>query len=136
MFNPGSYGASAADAVYIVNGTYTFADSGQQQTAQLLFKDGKLFQIYGFYGSDASGAPAEISPNQGDTFTVSRKWMELDANGNVTQIVYEAGDMLTFGNELFTWEQVYAPAGEYLVGFLVSDLDGNMTESYTQITVR
>ena len=136
LFNPGSYGSSAADAVYIVNGTYTFTDTGQQQTAQLLFKDGKLFQIYGFYGTEATGAPAEISPNQGDTFTVSQKWMDLDENGNVTRTVYEAGDTLTFGNELFTWDQVYAPAGDYLVGFLVSDLDGNMTESYTQITVR
>jgi hypothetical protein len=136
LFNPGAYGASAEDAVYIVNGTYTFANTGEQRNAQLLFKDGKLFQVFGYYGQQETGAPAEISPEAGDTFTLSQKWMDLDSSGNVTQTVYDSGQTLTFGYSLFTWEQMYAPAGEYLVGFLVSDLDGNVTESYTQITVR
>ena len=62
--------------------------------------------------------------------------MALDSSGNVTQVVYEDGDTLTFSDSPFVWEQVYAPAGEYLVGFLVSDLDGNVSEAYTQLTVR
>jgi len=62
--------------------------------------------------------------------------MDLDSSGRVSQVVYEDGETLTFGSQSFQWEQVYAPDGQYLVGFLVSDLDGNLTEAYTQVTVR
>jgi hypothetical protein len=61
--------------------------------------------------------------------------MELDANGLVSQITLEEGDTLTFGSSAFEWEQVYAPAGNYLVGFLVNDLDGNVVQQYVQIEV-
>lgn len=137
LFNPAAYGASAADAVYTLNGTYTFADTGEQKYAQLLFMDGKLTQIYGYQGQDDTGAPAEITPNSGDRFTILQKWMDLDSSGNVTQVVYEPGDTLTFGGDAaFTWSAVYAPAGEYLVGFLVADLDGNTSQTFTRITMR
>ncbi|MHB1119867.1 MAG: hypothetical protein ACYC11_07375, partial [Bellilinea sp.] len=136
LFNPGAYGASAEDATYMVQGTFTFADTGEQRTAQLYFKDGKLFQVVGFTGEDTASAPREITPSMGDTFTIAQKWMELDSSGSVTQVVYEDGDTLTFGAAPFEWKQVYAPDGQYLVGFLVGDLDGNMNEAYTQVTVR
>jgi hypothetical protein len=61
--------------------------------------------------------------------------MELDASGQITQIVLEEGDTLTFGNSAFVWEQVYAPAGDYLVGFMVNDMDGNVVQQYAQIKV-
>ena len=132
LFNPVSYGASAEDAAYMVQGTYTFADTGEQREAQLIFKDGKLFQIFGFTGTDTAGAPREITPTEGDTFTIANKWL---TNGG-QDIIYEDGDTLTFGAAPFTWEQIYAPAGEYVVGFLVSDLDGNVFTSNTQVTVQ
>jgi len=135
LFNPARYGASAEDAQYFVNGTYVFAANGERRRAELYFKDGKLFQIFGYYGDTEAGAPAEITPTIGDQFIISQKWMELDSNGAITQVVTEEGDTLTFGLSPLTWEQVYAPAGEYLVGFLVSDYDGNLTQSYTQLTV-
>jgi len=132
LFNPVSYGASAEDAAYMVQGTYTFADTGEQRQAQLIFKDGKLFQIFGFTGTDTAGAPREITPTEGDTFTIANKWL---TNGG-QDIIFEDGDTLTFGAAPFTWEQIYAPAGEYVVGFLVSDLDGNVFTSNTQVTVQ
>jgi len=132
LFNPVSYGASAEDAAYMVQGTYTFADTGEQRQAQLIFKDGKLFQIFGFTGTDTAGAPREITPTEGDTFTIANKWL---TNGG-QDIIFEDGDTLTFGAAPFTWEQIYAPAGEYVVGFLVSDLDGNVFASNTQVTVQ
>lgn len=137
LLNPVSYGASTEEAVYVVKGTYTFADSGEQRYAQLNFISGKLAQVIGYTGQDDTGAPAEITPAQGDTFTILRKWMELDSSGNVQQTAWEPGDTLTFGTDTsFTWEEVYAPKGEYLVGFLVADLDGNLTQAYTRINVR
>jgi hypothetical protein len=136
LFNPVAYGASAEDALYAVKGTYTFAESGEERSALLYFKDGKLFQIFGFTGAETAAAPAEITPDVGDTFTLSQKWMELDSSGKVTQIVYEDGDTLTFTDSAFSWEQVYAPAGGYVVGFLISDLDGNLNDAYIQLIVR
>lgn len=135
LFNPVSYGASSEEALYMVNGTYVFADGGESRRAQLYFKDGKLFQVFGYYGQADAGAPAEITPAINDRFIVSHKWMELDAQGNVSQVVFEDGDSITFGLTPVTWEQLYAPAGEYLAGFLVSDLDGNLTQAYVRITV-
>jgi hypothetical protein len=137
LFTPVAYGASASDAVYKLSGTYTFADSGEQKYAQLLFMNGKLTQVIGYQGQNDTGAPAEITPTEGDTFTILQKWMDLDSSGNVTQIVEVPGDILTFGNgSVFTWSAVYAPAGEFLVGFMVADLDGNTSQSFTRITMQ
>jgi len=136
LLNPVSYGASAEKAVYAVDGTYTFKETGETRKAQLLFKDEYLFQVMGYVGSATTGAPSEITPNQGDTFTITRKWLDLDANGKISKISTTEGDVLTFGNKPFKWQQEYLPSGKYLVGFLVADLDGNVTPVYTTITVQ
>jgi hypothetical protein len=137
LFNPAAYGATAKEAIYTLNGTYTFADTGEQKYAQLLFMDGKLTQVFGYQGADDTGAPAEITPSNGDTFTIMQKWMDLDTSGYVTQEVDVPGDTLTFNRDsVFTWSAVYAPAGDYLVGFKVADLDGNTSQSFAAITLR
>jgi hypothetical protein len=135
LFNPVSYGASAETAVYAVEGTYTFASTGETRKAEMYFMDGRLFQVFGFKGDETASAPTEISTSAGDSFTIWYKWMELDSSGRVTQTVYEEGDTLVFGDRAFEWEHVYAPDGDYLVGFLVSDLDGNITQGFIQVSV-
>jgi hypothetical protein len=135
LFNPLAYGASADDAIYAVDVIYTFAENGEQRRAQMYFRDGRLFQVFGFQGSETASSPYEISTAAGDTFTLLQRWMELDPTGQITQIVLEEGDTLTFGSSAFEWEQVYAPAGDYLVGFLVNDMDGNVVQQYAQIRV-
>jgi len=137
LFSPVAYGASAEQAAYKLSGTYTFAGSGDSQFAQLIFVNGKLVQVYGYQGQGDTGAPAEITPSEGDTFTISQQWIDLDTNGNPKQVSDEPGETLVFGaDSLFSWSAVYAPAGDYLVGFVVSDLDGNMTRAFTKITVQ
>ena len=91
--------------------------------------------MIGFTGGTETGAPREITPAQGDTFTILEKWMDLDANVNPTGIVKQNGKTLTFGSQPFKWSQLYAAAGEYVVGFIVKDLDGNQYPVYTDITV-
>lgn len=136
LFNSQSYGRNASDAVYFVDGTYTFQGTGESRTAQLLFRDGKMFKVLTYTGSSTTGAPYETTPNVGDTFTVSRRWMDLDTNGSVTAISFDAGDTITFSGRTIEWGTQYLPDGTYLVGFLVADMDGNITPAYTQITVR
>jgi hypothetical protein len=136
LFAPESYGASAEDAIYKVEGTYTFVDGGESRYAQLLFQDAKLIQVLGYNGSQQAGAPSEITPQAGDTFTVFQKWLSLDAQGNVSETTSEPGDTLTFSGAPFIWEEVYAPAGDYVVGFIVKDHDGNQKASYATLQVR
>lgn len=136
LLNPENYGASAEEAVYSVEGIYTFADGGERRYARLYFSSSQLRQVFGFTGEDGTGAPREITPQKGDTFTILEKWMDLDAQGRVAQVAQQTGETLTFGEAMFTWEQLYAAPGEYVVGFMVEDLDGNSQPSFVQVTVR
>jgi hypothetical protein len=136
LLNPEDYGASPEEAIYAVEGIYTFAEGGEQRYATLYFSNGQLRQIFGFTGPDGNGAPREITPHRGDTFTILEKWMDLDAQGNVVNNARQEGDTLTFGEEMFTWKQLYAAAGDYIVGFIIEDLDGNSQTSFVQVIVR
>jgi len=42
--------------------------------------------VFGFTSEDGTGAPHEILPQPGDTFTILDKWMDLDAQGRVAQV--------------------------------------------------
>ncbi len=134
LFMPESYGATSEDAVYTVEGIYNFTDGGGSLNARLYFQNGNLVQVLGFRGSEDAGAPREITPQSGDTFTLRDKW--LVTSSGTTQPVYVEGTTFTFGNRPFTWEQLYAAAGDYVVGFIIEDLDGNQFPVYTQINVQ
>jgi hypothetical protein len=135
LFSPEVYGASAEQAVYTVEGVYTYTDGGESRYARLYFSDGVLQQVFGYTGEDGTGAPREIIPNAGDTFTVLDRWLDLNERGTVEQTVRLAGGTLTFGDETFAWEALDAAAGQYIVGFIVQDLDGNAYESFEVVTV-
>jgi hypothetical protein len=135
LFSPQSYGATAEDAVYTVEAIYTFADGGEQRRARLYFRDGMLRQVFGFTGEGAVGAPREILPEAGDQVTILERWMDLDQSGRVAEIVEQEGQTLTFGEQMFTWETLDTPVGNYVVGFIVEDLDGNAYEVYANVRV-
>ncbi|GAB4532596.1 MAG: hypothetical protein Kow0063_13390 [Anaerolineae bacterium] len=134
-FTPQSYGATFEQAVYTVDGTYTYADGGESRYARLLFSDGLLRQVFGFTGEGGTGAPREIIPQPGDTFTVLERWLDLDQQGKVVGVATQPGGTLTFGDQMFTWQDLDAAPGAYIVGFVVEDLDGNSYEVYDQVTV-
>jgi hypothetical protein len=137
LLNPKQYGATAADAIYSVDGIYTFTSSGDRLNASINFRDGKMVNVVGITGQGDTGAPREIIPQIGDTFTPLDKWLDLDAQGKVTNtILLESQTVLTFNGQPFTWQETYAPAGDYIIGFIVTDLDGNSKEVYDQVTVQ
>jgi hypothetical protein len=136
LFQPLQYGATADEAEYVVEGLYTFAQTGEQRYAQLHFQNERLTQVLGFTSESELGAPREITPEQGDTFTIYDRWMDVNADGQATNIVKQPGTTLTFGAEPFTWVQLYAAAGDYVIGFIAEDLDGNQYPAYTQVRVR
>jgi hypothetical protein len=135
LLNPESYGAAPEQAVYSVEGVYTFAD-GESRRARLYFSDKVLRRAVGFSSEEAAGAPREILPQSGDRFTVLEKWLDLDAEGRVQQAAYQEGDTLVFGEETFTWVELDAAPGDYIVGFIVEDLDGNAFPVYAPVEVR
>lgn len=132
LLNPETYGAKASESTYSTDGIYTF-QGGDTRAARLIWdSEGYLRAIYGFTNADFSGAPSEITPDVGDTFTILDLWYDVATQ----EYTYENGDTLTFGNEVWTYSAVSAPAGTYNVGFIAEDLDGNYTEQYVDIEVR
>ena len=136
LFTPQSYGSSADQAIYSVRGTYGFASTGESLPADLYFQNGNLIQVLGYTGSDAAGAPREITPQSGDTFTLQDKWIDNVSAGDAMQAITQQGQTLTFGATSFKWQTLYAAAGQYVVGFVVEDLDGNQYPVYASITVK
>lgn len=136
LFMPATFGRSREEATYTVEGIYTFAETGEARPARLYFRNGVLRQVFGFTGQEMEGAPREVVPTPGDTFTVLERWLDLDSQGRVTKVAYQKGKTLTFGDRPFKWQTLDAAAGDYIVGFIVEDLDGNQTAAYTQITVK
>ncbi|MBI3173477.1 MAG: hypothetical protein HYZ25_07150 [Chloroflexi bacterium] len=136
LFTPQSYGSSADQAIYSVRGTYGFASTGESLPADLYFQNGNLIQVLGYTGSDAAGAPREITPQTGDTFTLQDKWIDNVSAGDAMQASTQQGQTLTFGATPLKWQTLYAAAGQYVVGFVVEDLDGNQYPVYTSITVK
>ncbi len=136
LLTPETYGASSEEAVYTVEGLYTFSNSGDRQNARLYFVNGQLQDVYGFTGEETASKAHQIIPEPGDTFTILDKWMDLDKSGNVVQTVTQEGQTLTFSDSMFTWEVMDAAAGPYVVGFIIEDLDGNSKVVFKTITVR
>ena len=135
LLTPRRYGEAPEDAVYTVDGIYTYADGGETRYARLYFRDGILRQVFGFTNDGGTGAPREIMPQSGDEFTVIEKWLDLDDRGQVAQTAAQEGGMLVFRDQMFTWEELDAAVGQYVIGFMVQDLDGNERQTYTQVTV-
>jgi hypothetical protein len=134
VFTPQAYGATSDEALYAVEGIYNFASTGDSVNARLLFQNGNLVQVFGITGDQDTGAPREITPQPGDTFTMLDKWIENASGGG--QFTYQQGETFTFSDQPLQWEQLFAAAGDYVVGFIITDLDGNQYPVYTQITVQ
>jgi len=131
LFQPRSYGVSDEQAVYSVEGIYSFEDGSEPQNAHLLFSDGVLQQVIAFTGDD-TGAPHEVIPVAGDRFTIIETWLDQSTGKQATQ----EGGTLVFGDQVFTWEVLNAAAGDYVIGFIVTDMDGNSVRTYNKVTVR
>ena len=136
LFTPQTYGRDFEQATYTVDGIYTYADGGEQRYARLLFSNGIMQQAFGFNNESGTGAPREIIPQSGDTFTILEQWLDLDGQGRVVETAVQQGGTLTFNDQPLVWEVLDAAAGDYLVGFIIEDLDGKAVTVTEQITVR
>ena len=134
LLTPRTFGLTRAEATYTVDGLYTYA-GGEQRHARLVFQEGVLVQVLGFNSATETGAPREILPASGDTFTVLEQWLDLDSNGRVAAQSTQTGGTLTFSDQMFFWEELDAAPGLYVVGFIVEDLDGKRIQTFGTVTV-
>lgn len=130
-----TYGATAETTFYRVWGTYRKSGSEKDFDAYLRFDaNGKLDSITIFSGSEQSAAPRQIFPAQGDSFTVSEEWLEFDVDPQ-GEYAYYTGDTITFGPQGLSLVANEAEPGDYVIGLVVEDLDGNYYEKYIEVTV-
>lgn len=135
FFEPTVYGVDIESDVYTVRGYYTFTDSGNEVEAEMDFNgNGEMLSVFGFNGEDGSGAPHEITPRPGDTFTIYDEWLEFENNpdGEFTDYI---GGTMTFGEQPFVWQSYYAFSGSYTIGIVVSDLNGNYYAEFVEVFV-
>jgi hypothetical protein len=129
-FEPEEYGDSP---VYSVEGIYTSAKG--QYYALLFFQDGNLVDIYVYTSTDDMGALTQITPAEGDTFTPMERGYNLDPNATEAEVTRSADGTLTYGPDGFSITEIEVQPGEYVVGFLAEDLDGQVSEQYADVTV-
>lgn len=134
LLQPERYGASPEEAVYTADGMYTDIE-GKSRYARMYFSNGQMTQVFGFTGTDPVGGMWEITPQTGDQITLIQTWLESDGSGGYQQ-VNEMGETLTFGAQMFTWSELYADSGDYVIGFVVEDLDGAEQQTLGTVTVR
>jgi hypothetical protein len=133
LFSPETYGD---EPTYTVEGIYTFADGSPERYARLYFRNGEMTQVFGFVGAENNGvgAPRQITPQPGDQFTVLEQGYYLAEDAEEEFYSGEFGT-LTFGEEPFFIEETTAPSGNYVVGVIAEDLDGNVVETYEGLFV-
>jgi clostripain len=137
LLHPKDFGASAEKATYTVEGTYTTAKGKKSRRARLLLSNGELIQVLGYTGKEDTGSLREVTPKRGDRFTILEDRLNnSDKPGEEARIFTKTGKTLVFGDENFTWEDITAPKGQYLVGFIAEDFDGNRYESHAVVTVK
>ncbi len=135
LLNPESYGATAEEAVYTTDGIYTDAETGESRYTRMYFVNGYLVRMVGYTSMEPTGAVREIIPHTDDQVTLIQTWLEKDGSGAYQQVT-EPGETLTFGDQAFTWKEMYAGSGDYVIGFIVSDLEGNEQQVFEKINIK
>jgi hypothetical protein len=134
LFEADTYGLGAEDTFYRVSGYYTFARSGQQMYAEMVFNAYGDFDSVWVYSDRDNAAPREVYPEQGDEFTVIEFWLEYDQNPDGELVEYEGGT-LVFTDQPMVFIDYTPVGGYYILGIVVEDMDGNFTYEIKPITV-
>jgi hypothetical protein len=132
LIAPEEFGATPT---YAVEGTYKFADGSPAIRARLFFQEAKLTSILGYTGNGNQGSLHEITPANGDQFTVLEQGFTLSQTAE-TEAYTQDGGTLTFGAQQFNVKTAPAPSGSYVVGIIAQDLDGNFYPQFQSVFVR
>jgi clostripain len=134
LFDPAAY--DVEQPTYSVNGIYRPAD-GQERFAKISFQNDVMTKIIGFTSgiTQAIGAPRQILAQPGDKFTVLERGDDLSQGEAGREAYVREGGTLTFSDQPFTLVTTPAPSGNYVVGIIAEDLDGQTYEQYEGLFV-
>lgn len=135
LLEPDTFGAGTEDTIYTVKGIYKFINGEEDRFAILSFDgDGNMMNVMGFNSTEPVGPQHEITPEQGDQFSILHQWIPMKSDGEETETVYKEAGALTFGDTPWTWEEHPAAKGQYLIGIIAEDMDGNTYAEYVPVT--
>ena len=135
LLEPDTFGAGTEDTIYTVDGIYKFVNGEDDRYATLYFDgDGGLVKVMGFGSTENTGPQHEITPEQGDQFSILHQWIPMTDQGGETETIYKEAGLLTFGETPWTWEEHPAAKGQYLIGIIAEDMDGNSYAEYVAVT--
>jgi clostripain len=137
LLEPDTFGVGTEDTMYTVDGIYNFINGEPARYARLYFNgDGSLLKVMGFNSTESNGPQHELTPEKGDKFNILSQWIPMNGNGEETRTTYKESGVLTFGDTPWTWEEHPAARGEYLIGIIAEDMDGNHYEKYVPVTAK
>src|SRR5512141_1495483 len=128
LLEPYEYLSADEKTVYTVYGQYTDVLTGTPVDANLFFDaDGNFLYAYAYPDADSNGAstPVEITPATGDTFTDYVQYYTYDANDEPIYNYEPSDDVFTWGEKGFSFYSSYPADGDYAVGIIAYDFDGN-----------
>jgi hypothetical protein len=130
---PGGYGASN----YRLDGLYTSADGATSRRAQITFNNaGKTTDVIAYAEQGFASTPHALTLKQDDRFAPFVQILTAPADENSAwQVTRGLSTALTYRGQPLSWTTEALMPGEYLVGALVQDLDGNLTRKYAPLTV-
>ena len=140
LVNPDKFTTQPEKRLYYVEGWYVYADTGERVEAAAYFNNkgnNQLNTIIANPVSDGSGVttPSEIIPRSGDQFITVNTVLTFNETGQFTG-EYEEGNVLTFGDAPLNFGTFGTPdPGNYLVGIMVMDMDGNKTWQFAPVAI-
>lgn len=137
LLEPAEYLSTDGDTVYAVYGQYTDALSNAPVDARFYFDaSGNFLYAYAFPDNDNNGAsnPVEITPQPGDHFTDYIQYYTYDSNDEPIYDYVLSDDVFTWGEQGFSFYSSYPADGEYAVGIIAYDFDGNFVANYEFIS--
>ncbi|HEU5014382.1 MAG TPA: clostripain-related cysteine peptidase [Roseiflexaceae bacterium] len=133
-FSPTDYGSST----YSVEGTYTARKTGKQTPVSVEFAvtqgRGTLQHVWAFDKNNSSNPrPRELKPKAGDTFTPDIPSYNTQSDKDEERT--DAGEPIVFGDAPLTAFEGAAPSGEYVIGLMVENVAGDISDQYADVTV-
>jgi len=134
FFEPEGYGKQA----YLLEGLYTRAGSDHARRAMLKFdSSGEFINALVFKEGLGHSTPRALTLKPGDQFSPYVQLVKNtgDENLPIWQLTRGQSNTLTCGETAFRWVSADLLPGDYLLGLLVQDLDGEQTRQYGRFKV-
>ncbi|MGZ9163712.1 MAG: clostripain-related cysteine peptidase [Anaerolineales bacterium] len=137
LLEPAEYLSADGETIYAVYGQYTDALSNAPVDARFYFDaSGNFLYAYAFPDNDNNGAsnPVEITPQPGDHFADYVQYYTYDSNNEPIYDYVLSDDVFTWSEQGFSFYSSYPADGEYAVGIIAYDFDGNFVANYEFIS--